>query len=250
MNWQRYLVYFGLVLEVFREYDFVDTGPVFWLFLQALFDDHIEIFGDALGYRFVLGREHLLLQLLNVLRVVWILLGAHFVQHYAEGPNVRGFRLVLILPKFGRQVIRCADLFHFIVFKCFLTNSFKNIASIIFICARNRILLLSIGANFLNVAEVAQFGRIVLREEDVERLDVAVNHISGVQVVHAEANVDEDFPEEVVGEGLAILLLDGVAEVAVLAVLHHDADRVALRDEAVVVPDHKVRVDLSHDCHF
>ena len=58
--------------------------------------------------------------------------------------------------------------------------------------------------------------------------------------------MDEYFPEEVVREVLPFLLLDCMTQVAMLAVLHYDADSL-LGDERVVVADHEVAVDLGHD---
>ena len=73
-----------------------------------------------------------------------------------------------------------------------------------------------------------------------------MNHVTRMQIVHAQTNMDEHFPKEVVGEVFPLLLLDGMTEVAVLAVLHYDANGL-LRDERVVVAHHEVAVDLCHD---
>ena len=67
-----------------------------------------------------------------------------------------------------------------------------------------------------------------------------------VQVVDSEANMDEHFPQEVVSERLAILFLDRVEQVAVLTVLHDNAD-VCIHDERVVVTTDEHTVDLCHD---
>ena len=99
----------------------------------------------------------------------------------------------------------------------------------------------------LDVSEVANLCRIVLSHEDVERLDVAVDDVPRMQVVHPQANVDEDLPKKVVGEGLLLLLLDSVVQVTVLAVLHDDADGLP-SDERVVVAHHEVTVNFSHYC--
>ena len=60
-----------------------------------------------------------------------------------------------------------------------------------------------------------------------------MDHVLMVQVVDSEANMDEYFPEEVVGERFAILFLDRVEQVTVLTVLHDNAD-VCIHDERVV----------------
>ena len=58
---QSYLVDLCLVLKVFREDDLIYRRPVLWLLLQALFDDHVEILGDALRDRVVLLCAHFFL---------------------------------------------------------------------------------------------------------------------------------------------------------------------------------------------
>ena len=100
MHRQRYLVYLSLVLKIFGEDYFIDTGTIFRLFLQALLDDHVEVLGDALWYRLVLGREDFLFELLDVLGVVGVLLCTHFVKDDAQRPDIRRFGLVFVLPKF------------------------------------------------------------------------------------------------------------------------------------------------------
>ena len=64
--------------------------------------------------------------------------------------------------------------------------------------------------------------------------------------MHAKTDVDEYFPEEVVGEVLPLLLFDCMTQVTMLTVLHNDTDGL-LCDERVVVAYHEVAVDLSHD---
>ena len=236
MHWQRYLVYFGLVLKIFGEDDFIDTGTIFRLFLQALLDDHIEIFGDALGYRLVLRSENFLLQLFDVLGVIGVLLRAHFIQHDTQRPDIRSFRLVLVLPKFGSQVIWSSHFFNFVILARLLPNPLETLLRPIPFLS----LTLSRAANLFDVAEIAQFGGVVLRKEDVQRLDITVDHVPRMQIVHSKAYMDEDLPKEVVGEGFAVLFLDRVAQVAMLAVLHHYANGVRRRDEAVEVAHHKV----------
>ena len=77
-----------------------------------------------------------------------------------------------------------------------------------------------------------------------------MDHVSRMQIVHSKANMDEDLPKEVVSEWFAILFLDSVAEIAVLTVLHHDANSIRRRDKAVKVSNHEVWIDLRHNCHL
>lgn len=64
----------GLVLEIFRENYLVDRCSILWLLLQALLDDHIEVFGDTLWDWLVLLFLHLLFELFDVGCVVGVLL--------------------------------------------------------------------------------------------------------------------------------------------------------------------------------
>ena len=73
------LVNFGLILEVFTEDDLIDGCTVFWLTLQALLDDHIEVFRYTLGNRVVSLVADFLLQLFDVVGVVGVLVRAHFI---------------------------------------------------------------------------------------------------------------------------------------------------------------------------
>ena len=73
-----------------------------------------------------------------------------------------------------------------------------------------------------------------------------MDHVPRVQVVHTQANVNEHLPKKVVREELSLLLLDGSAEVAMLAVLHDYANGL-LCDKTVVVADHEMAVYLRHD---
>lgn len=72
-----------------------------------------------------------------------------------------------------------------------------------------------------------------------------MDNVLGVQVVEAHTHVNECLPDEVFNEGLAGLLLDVVAEVTVVAKLHHDVHCARLLiDEAVVVAHYKLVVQF------
>ena len=163
MHRQRYLVYLSLVLKIFGEDYFIDTGTIFRLFLQALLDDHVEVLGDALWYRLVLGREDFLFELLDVLGVVGVLLCTHFVKDDAQRPDIRRFSLVFVLPKFRSQVVRSSHLFNFIVLASLLPDPLKVTTTVLFFPS----LKLLRAVYLFDVAEIAQFGRVVLGQEDV-----------------------------------------------------------------------------------
>ena len=48
--------------------------------------------------------------------------------------------------------------------------------------------------------------------------------------MNSQANMNEDFPKEVVSKRLALLLLDSLAKIPMLTILHYDVDRL-LRDK-------------------
>ena len=58
--------------------------------------------------------------------------------------------------------------------------------------------------------------------------------------------MNENFPQEVVCERLAFLLLDRIREVTILTILHHNADGL-LSNERVKVADNEMTIDLRHD---
>ena len=148
--------------------------------------------------RFVLRCQNFFLELLDVRCVVRVLLCAHFVEYDAERPDIRRLRLVLVLPELGRQVIRRTNFLDFFIIlldtlrHCLFSDPLERLASAGLPRAAR--------TDFLDVAKIAQFRRIVLRQENIERLDIPMDHVPGVQVVYAQANMDEDFPEKVVGE--------------------------------------------------
>ena len=57
-----------------------------------------------------------------------------------------------------------------------------------------------------------------------------MDEVQGVQVMNSQANMNEYFPKEVVSKRLALLLLDSLAKIPMLTILHYDVDRL-LRDK-------------------
>ena len=57
-----------------------------------------------------------------------------------------------------------------------------------------------------------------------------MDEVQGVQVMNSQANMNEHFPKEVVSKRLALLLLDSLAKIPMLTILHYDVDRL-LRDK-------------------
>lgn len=97
--------------------------------------------------------------------------------------------------------------------------------------------------------EVAELGGVVLGEEDVETLYVAVDDVFAVQVMHAQAQLDEHLPDKVLDQILAVLLPNVSVQVSMLAELLNDVYRRPV-NERVVVANHIVRVQLAQYLDF
>ena len=100
-----------------------------------------------------------------------------------------------------------------------------------------------------NISKIAQLGRVILRQEDVQRFDISVDHVPRVQVVHTEANMNEYFPEEVVREELAFLFLYRGVEVTMLAMFHDDTNGL-LSNKTVIVTNDEMTINLCHDLNL
>ena len=78
----------------------------------------------------------------------------------------------------------------------------------------------------LGDAEVAQLDGVAAREEDVLRLEVAVDDLAVVHVLDGQADLREPGQDLLLGERMAVGLgrEDALAEVAALRVAHHDVE--------------------------
>jgi len=99
MLWQSDLVDLGFLLEVFREDDLINSSSVVLLPLQTLLDNHVEVFGHTLWYWVVSFFLNFLLQFIDVVGVVRVLVGAHFVENDTESPDIRCLRLRFVEPE-------------------------------------------------------------------------------------------------------------------------------------------------------
>ena len=76
-----------------------------------------------------------------------------------------------------------------------------------------------------------------------------MNYVPSMQVVHTQANMDKDFPQEIVREELPFLLFDGRTEVSMLAMLHYNTNGL-LSDKTVIIANDKVTVNFHHDLYL
>ena len=156
---------------------------------------------------------------------------------------------MLVLPEFRCQIIWCSNFLNFFIIDAILShgllsNPLQRVGLPRFHLFR------ATWINPLDIAEITKFGRIILSQEDIQRLDISMYHVSCVQIMHTETNVDENFPKKVVSKGFAILLLDSCAKISMLTVFHDDAYRGSLSDKAIIIANDEMRIDFRHDRHF
>mmetsp|Transcript_31688 Transcript_31688/g.94138 ORF Transcript_31688/g.94138 Transcript_31688/m.94138 type:complete len:283 (+) Transcript_31688:436-1284(+) len=135
----------------------------------------------------------------------------HLVQDAAHGPDVGTPVVGLPEADLGAQVVGCADLR---------------------LCASRRAL------HDLRDAEVTDLDVVALGEEEVARLEVAMDDVHVVDVLQREDCLSEPAEHQILREVRAVLpvLLDPGGEVPTFAVVHGDAEP-AVFVEALAVPD-------------
>ena len=71
-----------------------------------------------------------------------------------------------------------------------------------------------------------------------------MDDIATMQVVQAQADVDEHFPNKILHKGLSVLLPYISAKVPVLAIIHNNID-LCILDEAVYVSNYEIAVGYA-----
>jgi hypothetical protein len=153
-----------------------------------------------------------------VLRLKGVPVGAEFVEEAAQRPNIAFFIIGFFLAKFWREVEGRAD------------HGLRKL----------------ITGEHLGDAQVADLNLLVFIHEDVEGLDVPVQDLTLVDVLQSHADLDEQLPNALLFQRLFILKLEVVRQVARVAELHHDIQRVLL-DEGFAVSDDEGVNELAHD---
>eukprot|EP00760_Papus_ankaliazontas_P039570 PhM_4_TR9646/c0_g1_i1/m.72742 len=155
----------------------------------------------AVGVEGVVGhREHLVAQLLEGLRRPRLLERHQLVGDDASREEI-GLVVVRLLPELlGRQVVRGA------------AQGLRHVERV---------------RELLREAEVAELRDAAARDEDVRRLEVAVEDVVRVHVAQREQDLDHPLEHLVLAEGTVLLdgVLDAALEVPGLGVLHHDEER-------------------------
>ena len=149
----------------------------------------------------------------------WNLKRSHLVEQDTHGPDI-----ALGVVRFMLQHLRC----HAIV----RANKCRGLVSSSF-------------QNFRN-AEVTQLHHKVLRQENVFVLDIAMQNIVFVDMLHTETNLGKIVEDLVLGERLIprLALIDQLHKAALLGILHHNVPLILLvsvgatvRDDVWVVED-------------
>eukprot|EP00966_Prymnesium_polylepis_P102403 2372298-Prymnesium_polylepis.2 len=89
----------------------------------------------------------------------------------------------------------------------------------------------------------------LVREEEVLRLEVTVQHALCVHVLHGEAELDKVVEHLALGQQLAVARLEQAVQIAALGVVHHDVEHARL-DERVAVRDDIGMVEAGQEAHL
>ncbi len=170
--------------------DFPDVGPLDWLDGEHLGDEGFEVLGVLGGDLGVDAADDLHPECGETVGVEGRLEGAHLVEDDSEGPDV-GFETVgLALDDLGRKVVRSA-------------HDGVGLGEGVFEDASD--------------AEVAELDVVLAGEEDVLRLQVAVQDLLLVTVLQRKGHLREPIEDLGFGEVLALVFLDALKQVTTYA---------------------------------
>ena len=185
--------------------DRVDIWTLLWVYIKHALQQIRYVFAKMAGHVVVLSHDDLPGELMETLGVEGRLERAHLVEQDAEGPDVGLEAVGLGLDDLGRQVVGRAD--HRLRLRLRLAQHARN-------------------------TEVAQLYHVVLRQEDVLRLQVPVQYLSIVNVLQRQADLREPVQHVILAPilqlsarplFLLVLLLDAALQVAAVGVVHNDA---------------------------
>jgi len=131
--------------------------------------------------------------------------------------------------------------------------AFVDFRSHVLGCAHVGLGLDTLFAQSARETKVAELDVLAPVDEEVARLQVAVQDLLGVDLVDGDQQLVEHLPDDLLGHELVGLsaLLDQLGQVAVFTLLHHDLDLlVALVDDAVLVAHDLLVVQVAQDVHL
>ena len=200
----------------------VGIGASLDLDVDALVEEVVEVGGPAsllLEGRDALGGDEEESAEGRELHIRRLALG-HFHHHDAEGPDVDLDAVVLAADELGGHPVRGAD---------------------------DGVALLLLGGELGGVAKVGELDGAVGAEEDVVRLDVAVDAVEAVDVRERAERVADDVRDVALAQTHDVKGLEDVGETAATHVLHDDPHLLVGRHEAVDVVDDVGVVARLHD---
>ena len=202
-------------------FDSLTSRPVLGFFLQESLNEvsqtsrvlHWKRFG-FLGYDHVAQRN-------QVVSREGRLQSTKVVQGTANRPHVDLMIVRLGLDKLWRQIKRCSN-----------ASAFE---------------LLAVRLQFRD-AHVSKFDLLLVVQEDVEALDVSVNHVFQMHELHSAAQLPGEFPDVPLRNVLLLvsLLLNHLVKIAFRRILHYDVEVVLLDKGGVVLDD----VGMLERCHY
>ena len=169
--------------------------------LQQLGQQLAERLAEPRGQRLVLATDDLERQGVDHLGLEGRLQCAHLVEEHAQGPHIGLEAVREAFYYLGREVVWRAN------------HGLGHVYRV---------------AQDVGNAEVAQFDKTLLGQEDVLRLDVSVQDLSVVHVFHAETDLGEPVEDLLFFEELAFLLNYPLVQVSAICEVHHDAEVLVL----------------------
>ena len=159
----------------------------------------------------VLALEHALVESVHVVGAEGRLERAHFVQDAAQRPDIRLRPVRLILPHFWACVVRSA-------------------------CLRVQEALLG---DFADI-QITQLRIAILLQENIGALQISVQDVLAVECSQGFAHFDENFPDcRLADHPIGLLILDDfLVQIAVVEIVHHDAQaRARILEKGLFVTD-------------
>ena len=141
-----------------------------------------------------------------------MLQSAQLVEDTSQRPDITLVVVGFFFAKLGRKVVGCTD------------YSVRKVGCLV---------------EHLSHAQVAYLNLILLRQKHVDGLDVSVEDLVAVQVVHAQAHFNKELPDLALTQLPPHLPLEVNPQISVLAILHYDIDLGPIGERVVEL--HNVR---------
>ena len=154
-----------------------------------------------------------------ILRLKGMPKGTQLVEHAAQGPDVALVVVGLFFAEFGGEVVG---------------RAYDGVRHILCLIQQ------------LGDAQITNLDLVLLPQKHVRRFDIPVQYLVLVEVLEAEAHLNEELPYLLLIQRPIHLLFQKLAEVPILAILHDNIYRVFQHKRVVVLDD----VLALHLCHY